>query len=484
MNMNQRMARVFSVLLATFAAIVLLLSWWQLLAAGELRAKSSNNQRAYYEQRVKRGEIVSADGVVLARSRSETTKNGDVVWHRRYPERALAAHATGYSTIGRSRSGVEKSFNDYLTGPTRELATVISKLRGEDAIEGDSLKLTLDARAQRVAVKALGTRRGSVVALDPTTGKVLVMASTPGYDPNRVENGYGSILKNPGAPLLNRSTQALYPPGSTFKVVVAAAALADGVKPTDTFPGGTMVKVKSGPPVSNYFNESVRSHDLTYALTNSVNITFARLGEQLGQTRLRKQMDAFGFDESPPLDDLPSNERKTSGLYDPVSGKLMGADEGVDEARFAIGQERLLVTPLQMAMVAAAIANHGELMKPYLVDSASAPDGHRSYTAQPQKDRTAISRPVADELTTMMQQVVKEGTGTAAALQGLDVAGKTGTADKGNTVQVWFIAFVPGEKSRVAIAVTIEGQAPGSVGGTIAAPVAKLVMESLLRSHA
>jgi len=271
---------------------------------------------------------VSADGVVLARSHGVTTKNGDVVWHRRYPERSLAAHATGYSTIGRSRTGIEKSFNDYLTGSTRELATVISKLRGEDVIEGDSLKLTLDARAQRIARTALGSRRGSVVALDPTTGKVLVLVSTPGYDPNEVETAYGNILKSPGAPLLDRATQGLYPPGSTFKVVVAAAALADGIKPTDTFPGGTSVKVKSGPPVSNYFGESVRAHDLTYALTNSINITFARLGDQLGQTRLRSQMDAFGFDELPQLDDLPSGERKASGLYDPGSGKLLECRPG------------------------------------------------------------------------------------------------------------------------------------------------------------
>lgn len=476
--MNQRMGHVFLGLAGLFVGIIAMLTWWQLLAAGDLQSKSYNNQRAWYEQRIRRGVIRSSDGIVLARNRAQPTANGEQVWIRRYPRGGLAAHAVGYSTIGKSRTGIERSHNDYLTGSTRGLASFLTRLNGNDTVTGDSLQLTLSARAQRVAREALGSRRGSVVAIEPRTGRILTLVSTPDYDPNLVDTAFGSISKATAAPLLDRATQALYPPGSTFKVITAAAALESGIPPDERFPGGCSVDVDSGPPVSNFGGSCAPAHDFTYALTNSVNTTFARLGDRLGQDKLRDMMERFGFFSRPELEDLPSGERRASGLYD--GDRLLDEEAGVDAARVAIGQERLGVTPLQMAMVAATIANDGTQMRPYLVEKVITPTGRVERTATRRVIRRVIDATIAGQLSEMMQNVVREGSGTAAALDGINVAGKTGTADTPSGNQVWFIAFAPARNPRVAIAVTLERQPAGSTGGVVAAPIAHDVLQALL----
>ena len=477
-DMNQRMAGVFAGIALAFVAVVGLLTWWQLIAAGDLRDKDYNNQTAYYQQRIKRGFICSADGVVLARNRAERTQNGDTIYHRRYPQGSLAAHAVGYYTTGKSSTGVERTRNDALTGSTRELASILGKLEGDETVVGDSVQLTINAKAQRIAERALGGRRGSVVALEPRTGRVLVMASAPSFDLNAVESNFGQVNGAAGSPLFNRATQARYQPGSTFKIVTAATALEDGVPVDQTFPGGCKVKVLFG-TIANFGGSCHGPHDFATALTLSINTTFAALGEQVGAAKLRAQMEAFGFYSTPPLDgDLPSGELRASGLYD--GGKLLDAEGGVDAARLAIGQKRLQVTPLQMAMVAAGVANRGRLMDPFLVEQVLAPNGTVQHTTEPMEYRQVMSAANAEALGEMMQNVVREGTGTAAALTGIDVAGKSGTADTSSGNQVWFIAFAPAESPRVAVAVTIEAQRTGATGGVVAAPIARDVLEALL----
>lgn len=483
--MNERIVGVFGGLMALFAGLVVLLTLWQVVRAPELRDRSSNRQAAYYEQRTKRGLVRTRDNVLVARNRTEQGPNGDTLFQRSYPAGALVAHALGYNTRGKSRTGIERTYNDFLTGSVRGLASIVAKIEGDEIVQGDDLRLTIDASAQRIANRALAGQRGAVVALEPTTGRVLVLSSAPSFDPAAVEDDFDSIRGRADAPLINRATQARYAPGSTFKLVTAAAALDEGHAEPDTrFPGGCRYEIEAGPPIGNFGGQCVGGHTLTQALTNSINITFARLGEELGASRMREQMRLFGFDSTPPLDDVPSNERRTSGLYG-SDRKLLGDDDPIDVARVAIGQERLQVTPLQMAMVVAAIANGGQLMKPYLVEEVRDPEGRvvRRAETEPAFDEPAMRGSTAAALTEMMRNVVREGSGTAAALQGIDVAGKTGTADTPSGNQVWFVAFAPADEPRVAIAVTLEAQPSGATGGVVAAPVARQVMQDLLQGN-
>jgi peptidoglycan glycosyltransferase len=285
------------------------------------------------------------------------------------------------------------------------------------------------------------------------------------------------LRRAPGAPLLDRAAQSGYPPGSTFKVVTAAAALDSGRYTPDSVLSGKSPRVIGGVSLSNFGNEQFGDITLTTALTHSVNTVWGQVGEAIGKATMLRYMNRFGFDRKPPID-LPGDELRASGVYS-RGGKLLGPSDAIDIGRVAIGQERLQVTPLQMAMVAAAIGNGGRLMRPQLVAKVVDTDGRTVRRLKPSEESKVMTPRTAAALAGMMSQVVKEGTGTAAALQGIDVAGKTGTAEKGVANQAWFIAFAPVGAPRIAVAVTVE-QTTGQ-GGTIAAPIAKRVMESLLQ---
>jgi peptidoglycan glycosyltransferase len=308
--------------------------------------------------------------------------------------------------------------------------------------------------------------------MEPSTGRIRVMASEPGFDPNRItaKGGIGGA-----ASTLNRATQGKYPPGSTFKVVTAAAALDSGRYKPDSFISGKSPKVISGVPLSNFGGENFGAISLTDALTHSVNTVFGEVGEKLGRSTMLKYMRRFGFQRTPPLD-YPKKQMLASGVFPAKS-----CGRGIDFGRVAIGQEcHLYVTPLQMAEVAATVANGGVRMKPRFVDRIVAKDGRVKKTFRPSAAATVMSQGAAAQLGQMMQHVVEEGTGTAARLQGVSVAGKTGTAEIPGTTenQVWFIGYAPADKPKMAVAVTIE-RTQGE-GGTVAAPIAKQVLEALL----
>jgi peptidoglycan glycosyltransferase len=311
------------------------------------------------------------------------------------------------------------------------------------------------------------------------------MASTPGYEPNRLDDkGVFSRLSSDDAnsPLLNRATQAGYPPGSTMKVVTAAAALDSGKFSPNSVLDGSSPKTIGGVPLSNFGGTSYGPTNLTNALTHSVNTVWAQVGERLGKKTMADYMARFSFNREPPLD-YPSEQMTPSGVFD--KGHLIQPTAAVDIGRVAIGQERLQVTPLQMAMVASAVANDGKLMRPHLTDRIVRKDGRIKRRIEPDLFSKVMSKKASDELGQMMTNVVKEGSGTAAALNGIDVAGKTGTAEVGANrefTQPWFIAFAPVDRPKIAIAVTVEkthGQ-----GGTVAAPIAKQVMQVLLGNQA
>ena len=469
--MNAPITRLYVLVLVLFGALVFATSWWTVFGAKGLEDNRFNRRELLEEARIKRGLIKAADGSVLARS---VPARGDT-FRRTYPAGELFGHAIGYSFTDLGRSGLERFRNDPLTGESpEEITGVLDQLRGR-AREGDDVLTTLDPEAQRAAVDALGGERGSIVALDPRSGAVRVMVSVPQFDPNDYPRQSRALNRAEGSPLLNRATQGRYPPGSTFKVVTAAAALDSGEFSPDSVVNGDTGKVISGVPLANSGGSSFGDIDLTTALTNSVNTVWAEVAERLGKRTMGRYMTRFGFYAKPPLD-YPADERAASGEY--ANGRLLSPEsDAIDVGRMGIGQDKLQVTPLQMAMVAAAVANGGELARPHLTARVVDRDGRTTDEGGGEETRV-MKASTAETLAGMMSNVVREGTGTAAALQGIDVAGKTGTAEVGGSNQVWFIAFAPVERPRVAIAATVE-RTDGQ-GGTVAAPIARQVMEALL----
>jgi penicillin-binding protein A len=473
---NRSISRVFWVLAAAFLVLTGMLGYWQVVHAGAINDRPGNPQTIRRSQLVARGPIVAADNTPLAVSVSKN-ESGQVIYHRTYPNGSLAPQTVGYSDILHGSVALEQSQNNWLTG-NYGAESLLVRL-GLRARRGATVHTTIDPAAQAVANQMLAGQRGAVVALDPRTGAVLVMASSPGYNLNDVSGHFPSILAQKGSPLLNRSVQQGYAPGSTFKIVTLTAALESGLYTPQSRFNDTGTVMAFGHPLRNFAGEKVGPHDLTFALTHSINTTFATIGMALGAARLGTTMKAFGFGRAPSVD-LPDGMVIPSGRKN-AKGQILPPDQaGEDTARIAIGQEQLSVTPLQNAMNAAAIANNGTIMTPYLVQRVTETGGSVLMTHHPSVFSKATTPEVAAEVTAMMRNVVKEGTGTAAALAGLDVAGKTGTAETGvNGVNdAWFIGFAPSSAARVAVAVVIENT-PGQ-GGVVAAPIARAVMQSIL----
>jgi peptidoglycan glycosyltransferase len=474
--MNAPISRLFVVFALLFGVLVFFTSRWTVLGAQELRDNPKNQRTLLAERKIRRGVIRAGDGTLLARS----VHNADDTYSRTYPAGGLFPHAVGYSFTRFGRAGLERSYNHDLTGDRGELGSIIDELAGTQR-EGDDLHTTLDPSAQRVALQGLAGRKGSVVALDPRTGAVKVMASVPGFDPNALPAGrlFARLNRDDNAPLLNRATQSGYPPGSTFKVVTAIAAMDSGEYQPDSVVSGKNGKEISGVPLNNFGGEDFGPITLTEALTHSVNTVWAEVGEKLGKETMARYMDRLGFNQQVAVD-LPGDERRASGEF--VNGRLIPpTSPRVDVGRMAIGQDKLNVTPLQMAMVAAAVANDGRLMRPHIADRVVDPDGRTVRRIEPHEMSTVMSPDSARKVSEMMQNVVREGSGTAAALAGIDVAGKTGTAEVDRACgpnQVWFIAFAPARDPRIAVAVTIECST--GTGGEVAAPIAKAVMEEAL----
>src|SRR5262245_25597682 len=489
--MNAEIRRVAFVALMLLAGLIVGTTYWQAWAAGDLAARQDNAIKSVAQFKIKRGLIYAADGTVLAANRKRKV-DGQTFYFRRYPQADLASNVVGYSTKARSRAGLERSLNDYLTGSNGSLRTVLGSkldaLAGR-TIVGNSVVLTIDADLQRVAQRVLAGQCGAAVALEPSTGRVLAMATSPGYDANQVERNFQSITNRhaacaPAARLLNRATAGLYAPGSTFKLVTATAALDSGkVKPDTTFndPGYC---TEYGKPVYNYdTNSPFGTVTFHQALQYSINSVFCNVGKQLGATAILDYGRRFGMYAYPGLE-TPSDEQRPSGLYQ--RGKLFfpKQDFQVDPGRLAFGQERLGITPLQMAMVAATIATDGVLMQPYVVQRIRGPGGKVVRRREPKEVGRVMKESTAETLTSMMVSAVSAGTGTAAQISGVEVAGKTGTAETGvagrNTT--WFVAFAPADKPRIAVSVVLENQT--ATGGTTAAPLVREIMSSALSGKA
>ncbi|HVC06248.1 MAG TPA: penicillin-binding protein 2 [Solirubrobacterales bacterium] len=481
--MNRQIVQLFALLSLLFAVLIGFTSYWSVFDAKALKDNSANNRPLLQEQQLKRGRILAADGSVIARSVA-LGHGSNLRYIRRYPEGALFGHPIGYSFIEQGQSEFEQSHNEELVGTSSEFGSILDQLTGANQ-EGDDVVTNLDPAAQRAALGGLQAAGfGAVVAIQPRSGRVLAMASNPPFDPNRVPSHLEQLDTNPDSPLLNRATQSPYPPGSTFKVVTAAAGLNSGtITPETTINAPGSLEVQ-GQPLQNDYLQNFGPISLDTALTNSVNTWFGQLGQRVGESTLFNYMDRFGFNATPPID-LSASEVGKSGIFE--GENLLGPGAGIDLARVAIGQERLGVTPLQMAEVAAAVANRGRLMKPQIWSRVVEPDGHVVKRLKPAEYSRPMSEKTAAELTTAMEGVVREGTGTNAAIPGVAVAGKTGTAETpGNATcgggaaenQGWFIGFAPAQKPKVAIAATVE--CTTQFGNDVAAPIFRSVAETIL----
>ena len=492
--MNRQIVKLSGVAMFLLATLIAATTYWQTWARPALAERQDNAIQRVAQFSIERGKIV-ASGRLVAANRRKTVDNRPLFF-RRYPQGALTAHVVGYSTASRARTGLESSLNDFLTASNSRLSTIVdnslAQFRGKP-IKGNNVELTIDLAAQKVALDALGTQCGAVVAFDPRTGAVRVLASAPSFNPNAIEHNYGSINRikadcTPAAPLVNRATAGLYPPGSTFKVVTTAAALDSKKFTPDSMFTDPGYCIEYGKPVHNFADqrgpEVFGRIALKDALVHSVNSVFCNIGKELGAKRVLAQAKRFGFYAAPPLE-TPLGERRPSGLYNHRKLYDPKRDSNVDPGRLAFGQERLLVTPLQMAMVAGAIGNGGILMQPYVVSRIVAPGGSTIQKTTPTSLGRAVSKNTAAAITEMMLGVVQRGTGTAAAISGYTVAGKTGTAETSipGRSTTWFICFAgpnDGSAPQIAVAVVLEGQT--GTGGTTAAPIARQVMQALLTS--
>ena len=490
--MNRQIVKLFIFFVALFAILIGFTSYWSVFDAKALKEKETNRRPLLEQQQIPRGRILADDGAVIAKSVAKG-KGSALRYERHYPLGSLFGHPIGYSFLEYGQSEFEKYHNEELTGEETEFGTILNELTGSKQ-EGEQIVTSLDPKAQEVAQTALeNSGYGAVVAIEPSTGAVKVMATNANYNPNAVNNEKSfEKLNNPdnvATPLFNRATQGQFPPGSTFKVVTAAAGLESGVITPETTINAPGSIEDEGHVLANDYEQDWGDISLDTALTNSVNTWFAQLGQKVGQDQLFKMMEAFGFNATPPID-LPEEEVLQSGVYDYESERMLTRKDPVDLGRLAIGQERLLVTPLQDAMVAAAVANGGKLMKPQIWKRVVNVDGSVTKTMNPSVYSEPMSGKTAGELTTAMEGVVDEGTGTNAAIPGVPVAGKTGTAETpGNEAcgggseenQAWFMGFAPANNPKIAIAASVE--CTTAFGNDVAAPIFREVAEAILNGE-
>jgi peptidoglycan glycosyltransferase len=493
--MNRQISRVALVALLLLAALIVATTYWQSWEAPTLAAKQDNAIQRVAQFRIKRGLIYASNGKTLLAANTAKKSPGGTLYFRRYPTHGLASQVIGYSTQGRSRAGIEREENAYLTAANANLGTIFDKLSESlkgATVKGNNLVLNLRPGAQWLAERALRGKCGAAVVLNPRTGQVYVMASTPGYDPNKIESstGYASIIHSPNAcpgsssALFNRATEGLYAPGSTFKTITAAAALDSGkYTPKSQFydPGYC---TEYGVQVHNALDqngpEQFGNVDLIQAFIHSINAVFCDLGIKLGSAAILDKAKDFGFYSAPPIE-LPPSEVAASGPYNYAKHRLYDNPRLLDPGRMAFGQDKLLVTPLQMALVAAAVANNGTIMQPHLINRVTNSSGGTVVKVHQQVWKHAMKPATAAAINQMMQGVVQSGTGRAAQIPGVAVAGKTGTAETSEprVYTAWFIFFAPAENPQVAGAIAVEHQLNG-FGGAVAAPIAKLLMQAIL----
>jgi penicillin-binding protein A len=471
---NAPLRRVAISVLVLFTLLIINVNYIQVVRSDELRTDSGNTRILAEEYDRERGSIVVAGNEIAL----STPTDDRLTYLRQYPGAELYAPVTGYYSVVYNKTGLEKAENDVLSGsdPRLVFRRIADLFTGRDPA-GGNVELTIDPATQKAAMDSLNGVTGAVVALDPSTGAILALASTPSFDPNQLTShdpaairAYREQLSDDQ--LTNQAISQRYSPGSVFKVVVSAAALATGkYTPQTPIPAPDELTLPgTSTTLENFNGESCNGgadQPLIDALTISCNTAFAQLGIDLGEERVRDMAEAFGIDEQAfkmPLTVAPSK------LGDIENDAQLGVS--------SIGQQDVQLTPMQAAMIASAVANDGRLMKPYLVSQVQAPDLTVVDKTDPEEMSTPVSPEVAAQLTEMMVSVVDNGTGWRARIDGVQVAGKTGTAENSANDHTWFIGFAPADDPKIAVAVFVRNG--GRTGGDISAPIAKTVIQAYL----
>ncbi|MEZ5281261.1 MAG: penicillin-binding protein 2 [Acidimicrobiales bacterium] len=484
--MNLRIRRITGVLLGLYALLFIQLNFVQLVKDDEYRSNPANTRDVVRQFSEPRGSIVTADGVVVAQTVDVDTQLERL---RQYPYAELYSHITGYFSLNYGATGIESAFNSQLAGTDRQIdIKSLSDLFVERTRTAD-VHLTIEHSVQRIAEAAMAERNGAAVAIDTQTGAILAMYSWPTYDPgllsthdlSQAADDRFALVTDPQNPMRSRAFQERYPPGSTFKVVTSAAALETGlVTPTEPEFAVTdqYVAPQTDRPITN-FGQSTCGGNLTEMLRVSCNTGFAELGIQLGADALVAMAEAFGFNSTPHLeiDGVVESVIPDAGFYDDNLPLL---------AQSAIGQFEVASTPLEMALVAATIANDGVMLEPHIVDRVIDSDGTVVSRTRPKVAATPIEFETAVQLEQMMAVVAASGSARNLQIEGVTVAGKTGTAEAGDGdfTHAWMIGFAPVEEPRVAVAVFLQGdETTGELtGGADAGPIAREVLRAALEA--
>jgi len=480
--MDRSIRRLGAFMMLLFCALFVQLNYIQVIRASDLNIKPGNNRPIDQSFAKPRGTIATADGVLIARS---VKSNDRFQYQREYPEGELYANMTGYFSYVYGATGLERSYNAELSGKTAKQQI---KSVGDLFVDKDRTgNLTLSVRSdiQQVAKQALGDFQGSVVALDPRSGEILAMYSNPSFDPNLIANhdvedsqaAYNLLNAADGKPMLAKAYREIYPPGSTFKVVTGSTGVEKGgVTPTEpVYPSVSSITVPGTTRPLRNFGGEVCGGTLFTILAKSCNTSFAQMGLDLGGDKMVEGAQGFGFNNTPPLDvpAVPSHFKTDFTRNQPAL------------AQSSIGQNETAATPLQMALVAAGVANGGVIMEPHLVSEIRDGEGDQVSSHDPTQWKRASTPQTAQTMMEGMREVVRNGSATRIAVEGLDIGAKTGTAQFGPSEPLrshaWIIAWagLPGQAPSIAVAVIVENQdgASESTGGRLAAPIAKQVIE-------
>jgi len=462
---NKRLGSLGILFSIAFVMLIINLTYLQVFTARKILSHSENKRALAQEATIERGKILSSDDKLLADNIA--VENGYV---RTYPQGEITSALIGFNSSTYGRTGIELVYNDYLLGQ-HEISSIedyFKELSGEK-IPGNDITLTLNLSLQRESFEALGNNKGAVVALDPKTGAVLAMATSPTFDPNNIDENWSVLVKDSTAPLINRGIQGLYPPGSSFKIITSSAAINSGAAaPDSVYESPGEIKIH-GNIISNYEKKDLGDITFSEAFALSANTVFAQIGVELGAEQLVDCAEGFGLNHQIPFD----LSTKTSKI--PSADKM----DDVDIAWSAIGQADVLVTPLQMALAGSSIANKGIAMKPFLVKEVRDHRGIIIKELEGKKWLKPIDEATASEIKNMMIKVVEDGTGKAAQISDVSVAGKTGTAEVSTgEPHAWFVGFAPAEDPQIVVAVLVENSGQG---GRAAAPIAKKIIQKALR---
>lgn len=449
-----------------FLALIVYFSYFMVTKSQKIINNPYNKRQEVMEKKVIRGSIKSSDGKVLAKT--ETDKNGQD--KRVYPYDKVFCHVVG--RLSNSMTGLEKEYcYPLLTSHANPVSQLVDTFKGEKS-PGDDLITTLDAELQETAYEALGDHKGAIVAMEPSTGKILAMVSKPAYNPNKIEQNWEELVQASSAnsKLINRATQGLYPPGSTFKILTAIEYIRENpdtyedyryeCKGTDSF---------SGNVINCYDKEKHGTLDLKSAFAKSCNGAFAEIGTKIDADKLHKLAESFRFNQRLPVE-FENNQSKFN---------LTGSSDMGELTQTVIGQGKTLITPLENALIVSTIANNGVMMKPYVVDHLENADGEIQEEEEPKELGTVVEPWVAQKMTQYMKAVVNKGTGTALKGMSMSVAGKTGSAefDSQGTSHAWFVGFAPASNPDIVVSIVVEGAGTGS---QYAVPIARKMLECYL----